>query len=156
MAKLTNDNPVVLVVEDEPNELKALTIGLELEGFDVIGAANGSEALSRLDDADYSVALVDLMLPETNGIQLAREIKIKRPEVATILMSAYHLSPVQLARAETGAVGFVPKPFRFEELVHFIRTKVDPRSAPLAPPTSPQPERDGGMSSPFDVPESAG
>ena len=156
MPNLTNDRPAVLVVEDEPNELKALLIGLELEGFQVVGAASGNEAITHLDTADYSVALVDLMLPETNGIQLAREIKLKHPSVATILMSAYHLSPVQLARAETGAVGFVPKPFRFDELVHFIRAKVDPRHVRLASPTRTHPERDGGMSSPFDVPESAG
>lgn len=145
----------MLVVEDEPNELKALLIGLELEGFRVVGAASGSEAIARLGASQYAIALVDLMLPETNGIQLAREIKLKHPEVATILMSAYHLSPVQLARADTGAVGFVPKPFRFDELVQFIRAKVDPRQSQPGP-IGPATDHDRGLSSPFDVPESAG
>jgi DNA-binding response OmpR family regulator len=155
MSDLSKNGPAVLVVEDEPNELKALLIGLELEGFQVVGASSGAEALARLGEVRYAIALIDLMLPETNGIQLAREVKLKHPDVATILMSAYHLSPVQLARADTGAVGFVPKPFRFDELVQFIRTKVDPRQSQLNV-TAPGTDRERGMTSPFDVPETAG
>ncbi len=156
MPDLTKNGHAVLVVEDEPNELKALMIGLELEGFQVVGATSGTEAIARLGEADYSAALVDLMLPGTNGIQLAREIKLKHPEVATILMSAYHLSPGLVARADTGAVGFVPKPFRFDELVRFIRAKVDPQRASSPNVALTRPEADTGMIAPFDVPDTAG
>jgi FixJ family two-component response regulator len=67
-------------------------------------------------------------MPEINGLQLARALRTSFPAVTTILMSAYHLSPMQLSRADTGVVGFVPKPFRFDELVRFIRSKIDPRA----------------------------
>jgi DNA-binding response OmpR family regulator len=156
-----NDAPArseasVLVIDDELNELKTLIIGMQLEGFEVVGASTTSEAMAALDRRSFDVALIDLMMPEMNGLQMARAIRASHPEVTTILMSAYHLSPIQLARAETGAVGFVPKPFRFEELVGFVRAKLGLRTS--APEVFlPRPPIDSsGLHSPFDVPDSAG
>ncbi|MDD5307350.1 MAG: response regulator [Deltaproteobacteria bacterium] len=125
--------PSVLVVDDDPNELRALVIGLRLEGFDAAGAPDGSTAQRMLAEKTYAAAIIDLMMPEINGLQLARALRTSFPAVITILMSAYHLSPKQLSRADTGAMGFVPKPFRFDELVRFIRSKIDPRAASDAP-----------------------
>jgi DNA-binding NtrC family response regulator len=120
----------VLVVDDNPNEMRSLVIGLRLEGFDAVGASSGSEAIKKLQLGSYSTVLIDLMMPEMHGLQLARAIKKSFPATRTILMSAYHLSPPQLAKADTGVVGFIPKPFCFDNLVAFIRSKVDP-SAPM-------------------------
>jgi DNA-binding response OmpR family regulator len=119
----------ILVVDDDPNEMKSLVIGLKLEGFDALGAPSGNAAISQLADGAFSAILVDLMMPEMNGLQLARKVRASFPNIITILMSAYHLSPVQLARADSGVVGFVPKPFSFEELVRFIELKIDPSSS---------------------------
>ena len=145
----------ILVIDDDLNELKALIIGLQLEGFHVQGVSTSTEALAALDEQRYDVALIDLMMPEMNGLQLARAVRSTHPEVATILMSAYHLSPIQLARADTGAVGFVPKPFRFDELVAFVRAKIGgARPAAPAPPKRPSTLGDGALHAPFDVPDS--
>ncbi len=145
----------VLVIDDEINELKALIIGMEFEGFDVVGASSSTEAMVALDRRNFDAALIDLMMPEMNGLQLARAIRAAHPEVTTILMSAYHLSPIQLARAETGAVGFVPKPFRFDELVGFVRAKIETRTSSVEM-FAPRHAADGsGLHSPFDVPDSA-
>lgn len=116
--------PRILVVDDEPNEMRSLVIGLRLEGFDAVGAPSAAEALELLDKAQFSLVIIDLMMPEMNGLQLARTIRGAHPDVTTLLMSAYHLSPVQLARADTGVAGFVPKPFSFDELVRFINSKL--------------------------------
>ena len=117
--------PRVLVVDDAENERRALVIGLRLEGFDAVGATGGSDALSQLEKSRFDVVLIDLMMPSMNGLQLARNIRLVAPTVITVLMSAYALSPIQLARADVGVVGFVPKPYCFEELVKFIRTKME-------------------------------
>ncbi|HEY5242586.1 MAG TPA: response regulator, partial [Polyangiaceae bacterium] len=65
-----------------------------------------------------------LMMPGTNGIQLARLIRERFPLTSVVLTSAYHLSERQLVRADCGAVGFVPKPFDLTELARFLRGKL--------------------------------
>ena len=118
--------PKLLIVDDDPNEMNSLAIGLRLEGFDAVGVNTGTEALALMEQTDYAAVLIDLMMPEMNGLQLARRIRSDHPDTITIMMSAYHLSPVQLAKADTGVVGFVPKPYCFDDLVHFIYQKIDP------------------------------
>ena len=141
----------MLVVDDDPNELRTMVIGLRLEGFDAVGAADGTSALKLLQESTYSLILIDLMMPEMNGLQLARAVRSSFPAVLTILMSAYHLSPVQISRADAGVVGFVPKPFRFEELVLFIRSKLEPKAADASGwiPSAVPP----GLYSPFEIPQ---
>ncbi|MCP4674286.1 MAG: response regulator [Deltaproteobacteria bacterium] len=139
----------ILVVDDDPNEMRSLVIGLRLEGFDAVGAASGPDALSTLEQKSFQAVIIDLMMPEMNGLQLARAVRSAHPSTTTILMSAYHLSPVQLARADTGVVGFVPKPFCFEELVHFINSKIDPNGAEM--PASISTSVDNGLHAPIDV-----
>ena len=142
--------PRILVVDDDPNEMRSLVIGLRLEGFDAVGAASGAAALTMLGEKDYSAIIIDLMMPEMNGLQLARTVRKTHAHVTTMLMSAYHLSPVQLARADTGVVGFIPKPFAFEELVRFIQFKIDP-NAPREP-LSDALVTDNGLNAPIDIP----
>ncbi|MCP4197310.1 MAG: response regulator [Proteobacteria bacterium] len=142
----------VLVVDDDPNEMKSLVIGLKLEGFNAIGTSSGADALDALDRQAYSVVLIDLMMPKMNGLQLARTVKSAHPNTIALLMSAYHLSPVQLARANTGVVGFVPKPYCFEELVRFIHLKLYPNDIETnMTSVPPSVTTDNGLHYPFDV-----
>jgi DNA-binding response OmpR family regulator len=114
----------ILVVDDEANHVRVLAIGLRLDGFDVVSAHDAVEALEVLRDEPCDLAIVDLMMPGTNGIQLARHMRERYPEVRVILTSAYHLSEHQLLRADCGAVGFVPKPYKLTDLTAFLRSKV--------------------------------
>jgi len=151
----SGSGPRLLIVDADPNELKMLVIGLELEGFQVVGSESSAEAVRLLETSSFDAALIDLMMPEMNGLQLARAARSASPGVTTILMSAYHLSPVQLARADTGAVGFVPKPFLFDDLVSFIHAKTTRRSAPCQEPETKAVVDPHGLHAPFDVPEIA-
>jgi DNA-binding response OmpR family regulator len=99
---------------------------LRVEGFDVETAESSALALERLAAQPFDLALVDLMLPGTNGIQLARLARERHPGTRVVLMSAYHLSERQLTRADCGAAGFVPKPLDLTELAQFLRSKVNP------------------------------
>jgi len=116
--------PRVLVVDDEANHTRVMAIGLRIEGFEVETAADAEGALRVLAGGTFDLAVVDLMMPGTNGIQLARLIREKFPQTAVVLTSAYHLSERQLVRADCGAVGFVPKPFDLTELARFLRGKL--------------------------------
>jgi DNA-binding response OmpR family regulator len=116
--------PRVLIVDDEENQRRALSIGLRLDGFDVLVAASGAEALRVLGGPPaIDLALIDLMMPGLNGLELARQIRRSHPGVRVVLSSAYHLSARQVERADCGAIGFVPKPYKLAELCTFLRSK---------------------------------
>jgi DNA-binding response OmpR family regulator len=116
--------PRILVVDDEANHNRVIAIGLRVEGFEVETAADADEALMLLAAERFDMAIVDLMMPGTNGIQLSRLIRAQHPRIRVVLTSAYHLSEPQLFRADCGAVGFVPKPFDLTELARFLRAKL--------------------------------
>ena len=114
----------LLIVDDEVNHRKSLAIGLRLEGYEVLEAGDGEQALAVLEHADADLAIVDLMMPGMNGLDLARRLRFRHPEVHVVLTSAYHLSERQLERAEIRVLGFVPKPFEMSELVEFLEAKL--------------------------------
>jgi DNA-binding NtrC family response regulator len=144
------NGPNVLVINDDIEELNVFSKGLRLEGLHAVGTNSAAEALILLGHASYEVALIDLMISEINGLELARKIRLQHPRVITILMSDYLLSPVQLAKANTGVVGFVPKPCRLEEVARFIRAKLEARSEKdLASAARAEPHAD--PQAPFDV-----
>jgi DNA-binding response OmpR family regulator len=116
--------PKVLVVDDEANHARVMAIGLRIEGFEVETARDAEAALGQLAAQPFDLAIVDLMMPGTNGIQLARLVRDRHPQTQVVLTSAYHLSERQLMRADCGAVGFVPKPFDLTELARFLRAKL--------------------------------
>jgi DNA-binding response OmpR family regulator len=113
-----------LVVDEETNQARAMAIGLRGEGFDVETVPNADRALAILSAGPFDLAMVDLMMPGTNGIQLARLVREQHPRLRVVLTSAYHLSEPQLMRADCGAVGFVPKPFNLTELARFLKAKL--------------------------------
>jgi len=123
----------ILVVDDEANHRQTLAIGLRLEGFEVSEAGDGEEALRVVDGACVDLAIIDLMMPGINGLDLARRLRFRHPGVRIVLTSAYHLSERQIERAGVGAVGFVPKPYEMDELVGFLRDKLS-----VAPPSAAQ------------------
>jgi CheY-like chemotaxis protein len=122
----------VLIVDDEENQRRTLSIGLRLDGFDVVVSGSSVEALRALEGATppIDVALIDLMMPGLNGLELARQMRRLYPQVRVVLSSAYHLSARQVERADCGAVGFVPKPYRLAELCSFLRSKTKPPQSP--------------------------
>ncbi len=97
-----------------------------MDGFDVRAAGTAAEAIQILDQESTDLMLVDLMMPDINGLELARHVRLLHPTVKVVLTSAYHLSENQLRRADCGAVGFVPKPFEMRELVAFLQAKSAP------------------------------
>ena len=107
----------------DPEEAAEFIAGLKLEGFLTSGTTDADSALDLLADLQFDFILIDLMIRDTNSLSLARTIRDKYPDTRVMLMSDYLLSPVQLAKADTGAIGFIPKPCNYEDLATFIKEK---------------------------------
>jgi CheY-like chemotaxis protein len=117
--------PNVLIVDSEGTQRRSLSLALRLEGFHVALASSSDDARQRLaEESGFDVVLVDLMIPELNGLDLAREIRLSFPRTRIVLTSAYPLSQRQLERTECGAVGFVPKPYELDEVSRYLRSKL--------------------------------
>jgi DNA-binding NtrC family response regulator len=106
----------ILIVDDEGNHRRSLSISLRMEGYEVVEAADGQHALDALKREPVDVVIADLMMPRVDGLELARRLRFAYPRTRMILMSAYHLTRAQIERAQVGDIGFLPKPYQFEQL----------------------------------------
>ena len=106
----------ILIVDDEINHRRSLSISIRMEGYEVLEAADGQHALETLKREAVDVVICDLMMPRVDGLELARRLRFAHPATRVILMSAYHLTRAQLERAQVGEIGFLPKPYCFDDL----------------------------------------
>lgn len=110
----------ILVVDDEPVFIEALTISLEREGFGVIAAADGPAALKAISEKDPDLILLDVMLPGMSGIDVCREIR-KSSSVPVIMVTAKGEEIDAVVALEVGADDYITKPYRLRELIARIR-----------------------------------
>lgn len=92
----------VLVVEDTDHVREMLTDMLELDGFQVESAGNGFDAVARIDTVSPDVVVIDFKMPGMDGIELAREIRRRRPTQAMILYTAFIDDHLTAAAADAG------------------------------------------------------
>jgi len=111
---------MVLVVEDEPSFVEALTIGLTREGFRVEVAVDGMEALQRFDIVRPDLVLLDVMLPKVSGVDVCRQLR-KKSRVPIIMVTAKGAEIDTVVGLEVGADDYVTKPYRMRELVARMR-----------------------------------
>ncbi len=121
--------PLVLVVEDEPSFVDALSIGLGREGFRIEVAADGAEALQRFDSVRPDLVLLDVMLPKVSGIDVCRQLR-KRSQVPIIMVTAKGAEIDTVVGLEVGADDYVTKPYRMRELVARMRAVMRRTPAP--------------------------
>ena len=112
--------PVVLVVEDEPSFVEALTIGLTREGFRVISVTDGFEAVRCFDEVQPDIVLLDVMLPRLSGIDVCRQLR-KRSQVPIIMVTAKGAEIDTVVGLEVGADDYITKPYRMREVVARMR-----------------------------------
>ena len=110
----------VLVVEDEASFVEALTIGLRREGFDVVVATDGAQALDMFDDVRPDIVLLDVMLPKISGIDVCRQLR-KKTQIPIIMVTAKGAEIDTVVGLEVGADDYVTKPYRLRELVARMR-----------------------------------
>ena len=105
----------VLIVEDEP----ALRLSYERAfnpRYDLAFASNGAEALEQLEQHKPDVAVLDMRLPDTDGVDLLRRIRLSQPELPVIITTAYMSIEPQLKVLDLPHSGYIVKPFRLDEL----------------------------------------
>jgi two-component system response regulator RegX3 len=110
----------ILIVEDEASFSDALEFLLGKEGFQVVTAATGSEALRKFEQGGIDLVLLDLMIPEVSGTEVCRQIRAKS-RVPIIMLTAKDSEVDKVVGLEIGADDYVTKPYSSRELVARIR-----------------------------------
>lgn len=114
----------ILIAEDEPRIASFLEKGLRAKGYTTTIATNGREALSMALDANFDLLLLDLGLPEKDGLAVLEELRGQGATIPIIILTARDDIQDKLAGLEGGADDYVVKPFRFQELLARIRLRM--------------------------------
>ena len=127
------------MVEDEENLHEALKLNLELEGYDVTSAYDGAAALKAVQGEYFDLIILDVMLPEMDGISVTETIRISNNEVPILILSAKNSSADRVLGLKKGADDYLTKPFNLEELLLRVHKLIDKNkklriNQPLATP----------------------
>ena len=114
----TPEHPVrVLVVDDEPNIVDVISMALRFEGFEVASAANGADAIASVAAKRPQLLVLDVMLPDIDGFEIARRLASAREEVPIIFLTARDAVEDRVRGLTLGADDYMTKPFSLAELV---------------------------------------
>src|ERR1700674_513816 len=114
----------VLIIDDEAAIRESLETLLELEGYGVASAASGEEGLARIGERSFDLVLLDLALPDRNGMDLLAEIRVQDPGLSIIMVTAYGTVENAVRAMQAGAANFVQKPWDNEKLLADVRAAV--------------------------------
>ncbi len=114
----------VLVAEDEEDLNDIIVKKLSVEGYDVDSCFDGTQALEHLTFADYDVAVLDIMMPRMDGIQVVKELRQSGKQIPVIFLTAKDTLQDKIRGLNTGASDYVVKPFSFDELIARIKAVV--------------------------------
>jgi two-component system, OmpR family, response regulator TctD len=115
------EKPRLLVVEDDPALAQALALALSRRGFNVSQATNGRTAFERATSEDFAAVVLDLTLPEMDGLDVLREIRLRGVTVPVIVLTARGTVGDRVQGLRLGADDYLPKPFDLDELEARVR-----------------------------------
>jgi two-component system OmpR family response regulator len=115
------DGVRVLVVDDEPGIVDVISMALRYHGFDVEAAGNGKEALDQVRRWRPHVMVLDVMLPDMEGFEVARRLSAEHADVPILFLSARDTTADKVRGLTTGGDDYVTKPFSLEELIARLR-----------------------------------
>jgi two-component system response regulator TrcR len=136
LPRITRDDgsPIrVLLVDDEPALTNLVKMALHYEGWTVEVAHNGREAVNKFDDVEPDVLVLDIMLPDIDGLEILQRIRQSGPYTPTLFLTARDSVMDRVTGLTAGADDYMTKPFSLEELVARLRGLLR-RSNHLAPP----------------------
>jgi DNA-binding NtrC family response regulator len=114
----------ILVVDDDAIVVKSCKRVLEAEGFEVSAVSSADQALETVKKYDFDLLLIDVKMPKHDGFFLMREIKRDVPEMPVVVMSGYPTPETISEVLKSGAIQFIPKPFRPDELIKTIHKAI--------------------------------
>lgn len=117
----------VLIVEDEEQIARFTELELRHEGYEVEKASDGRSGLTMAESGGYDIILLDIMLPELNGLEVLRRLR-KTSQVPVILLTARDSVMDKVSGLDSGADDYVTKPFAIEELLARIRVALKKRA----------------------------
>ncbi|TET32840.1 MAG: sigma-54-dependent Fis family transcriptional regulator [Planctomycetota bacterium] len=111
----------ILVVEDDPKMLKAITTLLQKQGYEVTSSVDGESALIQAEQGEFDLAIVDLKLPGIDGLEVLKHLRKMDKTVSVIMMTAYATIDSAVEAMKEGAQDYLPKPFNLEEIRIVVR-----------------------------------
>jgi DNA-binding NtrC family response regulator len=120
-------NCKILLVDDEKTMVKYLSRRLIKRGFDVSVAYSGLSALEEIKKIDFDLVLLDVLMPEMDGIETLKEIKKIKPETEVIMLTGHASVEVGIEGMKSGAFNYIMKPFDPDELVKEINLACEHR-----------------------------
>ncbi|MFN8110108.1 MAG: response regulator transcription factor [Thermoleophilia bacterium] len=118
---MTIDAARVLVVEDDPAVMRAVRVALTNQGHHVLAAGTGAEAVAMTQGGHPRLMVLDLGLPDFDGIEVIRRVRPEHPTLPIIVLSAYGDDRTKIAALDLGADDYVTKPFGIPELLARVR-----------------------------------
>ena len=109
--------PSILLVEDEENLHDTLKLNLEIEGYEVTSAYNGTQALKAVENEYFDLIIMDVMMPEIDGITVTETIRLQQIESPILILSAKNTGTDRVLGLKKGADDYLTKPFNLEELI---------------------------------------
>ncbi len=107
----------ILLVEDEENLHETLKLNLEIEGYEVTSAFDGNVALKAVSNEYFDLIILDVMLPELDGISVAETIRVNNLDTPILMLSAKNTGADRVLGLKKGADDYLTKPFNLEELL---------------------------------------
>ncbi|MCI0531207.1 MAG: response regulator [candidate division Zixibacteria bacterium] len=123
------DAQKILVVDDDDTIRYLLMDTLSALGYRTVGAADGEDALVKIDQGNIDLVISDIRMPRLNGVNLLRRIKEKNPDLPVLIITAYNYAYTKDQVLQSGADGFLAKPFRInrieEQIESILKNKTD-------------------------------
>ncbi|MCW5908379.1 MAG: response regulator transcription factor [Chitinophagales bacterium] len=118
----TENKQRILLVEDEENLRDAIKMNLEIEGYEVEVADSGFKALKKIEDQRFNLFILDIMLPELDGLTICQRIRLSDQHTPVLFLTAKDTGQDKINGLKAGADDYLTKPFNLEELL--LRVKV--------------------------------
>lgn len=118
----------ILLVDDDKSILRILTRILQKQGYNIHTAETGREAEEKINSQSYDLALIDVKLPDTDGVDLLRKIRATRPNMIKIILTGFASMDNGIKALNSGADAYLVKPVEPTELLKILKEKFEERS----------------------------
>ena len=124
-------DPKILVVEDEPNQVELIEFNLNSQGYEVVVARDGEEALNLAEEENPDLILLDWMLPKVSGIEVCRQLRRSKMtrEIPIVILTARSEESDKIRGLDIGAYDYITKPYSIKELLARVRAAMRRPSA---------------------------